>query len=56
LPSQAPPPGMVEAWSGINKSLVTLLKKQGRLADAELLLRESLATLTDMPESAERIE
>jgi hypothetical protein len=45
---------MIEAWSGINKSLARLLQKQGRVGDAELLVRESLATLAGTPESAER--
>jgi tetratricopeptide (TPR) repeat protein len=54
LPSKAPPLGMIVPWSAINQSLALLFMKQGRLKDAELLLRESLAILADMPESAER--
>ena len=56
MPSNAPPPGMVGAWSSINKSLAQLLEKPGRLGDAESMLRESLAPLADAPESAERNE
>jgi len=44
---------MADVWAGINKSLAKLLTKQGHWEDAELLLRGSLATLADMPESAE---
>jgi len=54
LPAKAPPPGMVVAWSAITKSLAMQLYKQGRLKDAELLLRESIAILADTPVSTER--
>jgi len=56
LSPQVPPPGMVEAWSSLNESMAILFEKQGRVGDAELLLRESVATLADTPESAERNE
>ena len=45
---------MVNAWFAMHKSLAWLLEKQGRLEDAELLLRESIAILADTPVSAER--
>ena len=47
---------MGDVWSCTIQGSIKLFKKQGRLEDAESLLRESLATLAGLPTSDEACE